>query len=76
MNRDDRWLGDIMRGAIDPGQVESTLQQIRENWPPNSLPLRELIEDFPLGAESLSHSRASFRALERRAAASMGFTEG
>ena len=55
MNHDDRWLGDIVRGAIDPGQVESTLQQIRENWPPNSLPLRELIEDFPLGAESLSH---------------------
>src|SRR6266571_2013156 len=55
MNHDDEWLGDIVRGDIDPGQVESTLQQIRENWPSNSSPLRELIEGFPLGAESLSH---------------------
>ncbi len=55
MNRDDRWLGDIVRGDIDPSQVEGTLQQIRENWPSNSLPLRDLIEGFPLGAESLSH---------------------
>lgn len=47
------WIHKTAAGSLYPGQVEAALIQISEVWPTESVPLRELIENFPLGENAL-----------------------
>lgn len=47
------WIAKKATGAFQPAQVESTLRTVAEKWPADAPALEEVIEQFPLGEESL-----------------------
>ncbi len=54
MNSTD-WITQKSAGSLAPAQVQNTLEGIANSWPAEAKPLRELIEQFPLGEAALLH---------------------
>jgi [glutamine synthetase] adenylyltransferase / [glutamine synthetase]-adenylyl-L-tyrosine phosphorylase len=49
------WIAARSPKTLNPGQVERTLRQLDERWPADAPELRRVVEEFPLGADSLLH---------------------
>lgn len=49
------WIREKATETLQPAQVENTLERVSESWPGDASPLRDLIEQFPLGEASLLH---------------------
>jgi glutamate-ammonia-ligase adenylyltransferase len=49
------WIRGKAAETLQPAQVENTLERVSESWPGDASPLRDLIEQFPLGEASLLH---------------------
>ena len=49
------WIKKKSADSLNPTQLETTLLQLNKVWPAREAPLRELIEQFPLGADSILH---------------------
>ncbi len=49
------WIREKAAETLQPAQVENTLERVSESWPGDAPPLRDLIEQFPLGEASLLH---------------------
>jgi glutamate-ammonia-ligase adenylyltransferase len=49
------WIREKAATSLNPSQVESILVQLNEQWPPNAMPLAEVVEQFPLGEAALLH---------------------
>ena len=49
------WIKEKAVGSLYPAQVEAALIQISEVWPAETSSLQELIENFPLGVNTLLH---------------------
>jgi glutamate-ammonia-ligase adenylyltransferase len=49
------WIEKKASGTLNPPQVENTLEGMEADWPAEQKPLRELIEQFPLGEAALLH---------------------
>lgn len=47
------WIKKKSAGSLHPAQVETALIQLSTAWPADAPPLRQTIENFPLGEESL-----------------------
>jgi glutamate-ammonia-ligase adenylyltransferase len=54
MNPTD-WIKKKSSETLHPAQVQNTLEGIAESWPADAIPLRDLLEQFPLGEASLLH---------------------
>ena len=55
MADDTGWIKEKAQTALYPGQVERTLSELAEKWPPNEENLRTVLEQFPLGQDALLH---------------------
>ena len=55
MDRERRWIREKAAASLNPSQVENTLLQLREAWPPAAPPIVDVIEEFPLGEGALLH---------------------
>src|SRR5438309_2031619 len=55
MDRGDRWIWEKAAASLNPSQVENTLLQLSETWPPAAPPIVDVIEKFPLGEAALLH---------------------
>src|SRR5437667_9977949 len=55
MVRVDRWVRDKAATSLNPSQVETSLVQLGERWPPSAPPFVDVVEQFPLGEASLLH---------------------
>jgi glutamate-ammonia-ligase adenylyltransferase len=55
MVRVDRWIREKATRSLNPSQVETSLVQLGERWPPSEPPLVDVVEQFPLGEASLVH---------------------
>jgi glutamate-ammonia-ligase adenylyltransferase len=55
MVRVDRWIRQKAATSLNPLQVETTLVQLSERWPPSAPPFVDVVEQFPLGEASLLH---------------------
>src|SRR5438045_1435557 len=49
------WIQDKAGASLNPAQVAHTLEQMSAGWPMDAPPLRETVEQFPLGEASLLH---------------------
>jgi [glutamine synthetase] adenylyltransferase / [glutamine synthetase]-adenylyl-L-tyrosine phosphorylase len=49
------WIREKAATSLSPLQVETTLVQLEEHWPPNAMPLAEVFKEFPLGETALLH---------------------
>jgi glutamate-ammonia-ligase adenylyltransferase len=49
------WIEEKAAKTLNPPQVENTLEGMEADWPTARTPLRELIEQFPLGLPALLH---------------------
>ena len=49
------WIKKRAADALDPPQVENTLERMEADWPVEQTPLRDLVEQFPLGEAALLH---------------------
>jgi len=49
------WIEKKAGGTLNPPQVENTLERMEAGWAPDQTPLRQLIEQFPLGESALLH---------------------
>jgi [glutamine synthetase] adenylyltransferase / [glutamine synthetase]-adenylyl-L-tyrosine phosphorylase len=49
------WIRRKAAESLNPAQVETTLVQLSEQWPPDVLPLVRVIEELPLGEQALLH---------------------
>src|SRR4029453_18705162 len=49
------WIREKAATSLNPSQVETTLVQLDEQWPPNAMPLAEVVGQFPLGEAALLH---------------------
>src|SRR5438067_4533882 len=49
------WIKKKSTITLNPAQVQNTLERISESWPVDGPPLRDLIEQFPLGETPLLH---------------------
>src|SRR5262245_20751932 len=49
------WIWEKEATSLNPTQVETTLVQLNEQWPPNATPLVEVVQQFPLGETALLH---------------------
>src|SRR5438067_4154437 len=49
------WIKKKSADSLHPAQVETTLVQLNEAWPPAAAPLAETIENFPLGEAAVLH---------------------
>jgi len=47
------WIKTKAQASLYPAQVETTLIQLTERWPPSVVSLRDLVESFPLGEKAL-----------------------
>lgn len=50
-----RWIEQKSAATFHPSQAEATLRRLNDNWQGAAPPLREVIEQFPLGEEALLH---------------------
>src|SRR5437899_7405959 len=55
MDRGNRWIGEKASASLNPSQVETTLFQLSERWPPTAPPFADIVEQFPLGKAALLH---------------------
>src|SRR5437870_8595642 len=55
MDGGNHWIREKAAASLNPSQVETTLIQLSERWPPNAQPLVSVIEQFPLGEPALLH---------------------
>jgi glutamate-ammonia-ligase adenylyltransferase len=55
MDRERRWIREKAAASLNPSQLENTLLQLSETWPPAALPIVDVIENFPLGEGALLH---------------------
>src|SRR6266403_1272832 len=55
MDGGNHWIRGKAAASLNPSQVETTLIQLSERWPPNALPLVRVLEQFPLGEPALLH---------------------
>jgi [glutamine synthetase] adenylyltransferase / [glutamine synthetase]-adenylyl-L-tyrosine phosphorylase len=55
MDGGNHWIREKAAASLNPSQVETTLIQLSERWPPNARPLVSVIEQFPLGEPALLH---------------------
>ena len=55
MDRRAGWIREKAATSLNPSQVETTLVQLNEQWPPNATSLVEVVEQFPLGEAALLH---------------------
>src|SRR6476646_11665245 len=55
MDGGNHWIREKAAASLNPSQVETTLIQLSERWPPNAHPLFSVIEQFPLGEPALLH---------------------
>jgi glutamate-ammonia-ligase adenylyltransferase len=53
MAQPEDWIREKANAALHPSQVESTLAILHQKWPIAAPPLREVIEEFPLGQAAL-----------------------
>ena len=49
------WIKKKSTITLNPAQVQNTLERISESWSKDDLPLRDLVEQFPLGETPLLH---------------------
>jgi [glutamine synthetase] adenylyltransferase / [glutamine synthetase]-adenylyl-L-tyrosine phosphorylase len=49
------WIREKAAASLNPSQVETSLVQLSERWPANTLPLSRVVEQFPLGESALMH---------------------
>ncbi|MEY2564349.1 MAG: [glutamine synthetase] adenylyltransferase / [glutamine synthetase]-adenylyl-L-tyrosine [Verrucomicrobiota bacterium] len=49
------WIGRKAAGALNPAQVENTLERMAESWPAQAPPLLDVMATFPLGEAALLH---------------------
>lgn len=49
------WIKKKSAASLHPAQVETTLTQLNEAWPPTAVPLPDAIQNFPLGEAALLH---------------------
>ena len=49
------WIPKKAAGTLNPAQVENTLEQMDASWSTSGTPLREVVEQFPLGESALLH---------------------
>src|SRR4029434_5511499 len=49
------WIREKAARSLNPSQVETTLVQLKEQWPANAMPLVEVVQQFPLGEAALLH---------------------
>ncbi|MFZ1221300.1 MAG: bifunctional [glutamate--ammonia ligase]-adenylyl-L-tyrosine phosphorylase/[glutamate--ammonia-ligase] adenylyltransferase [Chthoniobacterales bacterium] len=49
------WILQKAAGTLHPVQVQNTLERLSESWAADALPLPALLEQFPLGEDSLLH---------------------
>lgn len=49
------WIEETAAKTLNPPQVENTLERMEADWPANQTPLRDLLEQFPLGKAALLH---------------------
>ena len=66
MNREASWIKSKAALSLSPTQVEHTLEQLRERWPADARPIREVVEHFPLGEAALLHLLAVSAISSRR----------
>ena len=59
MDHSAGWIREKAATSLNPSQVETTLVQLNEQWPANSRPLAEVVEQFPLGEAALLHLLAA-----------------
>src|SRR6266516_6448043 len=55
MVRVDRWVREKAATSLNPSQVETSLVQLGERWPPSAPPFVDVVEQFPLGEAALLH---------------------
>src|SRR6266480_689072 len=55
MVRVDRWIREKAAKSLNPSQVETSLVQLGERWPPSAPPLVDVVEQFPPGEAALLH---------------------
>lgn len=55
MSSETHWIRQKAAGTLNPAQVQNTLERINESWPVDGPPLRDFLEQFPLGEASLFH---------------------
>jgi [glutamine synthetase] adenylyltransferase / [glutamine synthetase]-adenylyl-L-tyrosine phosphorylase len=49
------WIRRKSAAALNPSQVQNTLEGLAKTWPPEATPLIEVVEQFPLGESALLH---------------------
>ena len=49
------WIKKKAADTLNLPQVENTLERMQADWPADQMPLRELVEQFPLGEAALLH---------------------
>lgn len=49
------WIQKKSAATLNPAQTQNTLERLAESWPAGALPLPSLLEQFPLGEDSLLH---------------------
>ena len=49
------WIQKKAAATLNPPQVENTLERMEADWSPSGTPLREVVEQFPLGEAALLH---------------------
>ena len=55
MDRRAGWIREKAATSLNPSQVETSLVQLNEHWPPNAVSLVQMVEQFPLGETALLH---------------------
>src|SRR5213592_3597769 len=55
MVRVDRWVREKAATSLNPSQVETSLVQLGERWPPSAPPFVDVVEQFPPGEAALLH---------------------
>lgn len=50
-----QWVEDQSRRTLNPPQVESVLLELSKRWPADATPLREVVQNFPIGDIALLH---------------------
>jgi [glutamine synthetase] adenylyltransferase / [glutamine synthetase]-adenylyl-L-tyrosine phosphorylase len=55
MDGEKRWIREKAASSLNPSQVETTLVELSGHWSANADPLKDVIEQFPLGEHALLH---------------------
>src|SRR5437773_9227712 len=55
MDCGNRWIREKAAASLNPSQVETSLVQLNERWPPTVPPFADVVRRFPLGEAALIH---------------------